>query len=71
VRERGPNAEIHSREEVVERDLAVRFEASYDRNGVDRSLIRYNLTKSPTERVRAVEATLNALGRLRRLTPAR
>ena len=41
------------------------FEAAYDENGVDRSLIRWSLSLTPTERVRSVEETLNALATLR------
>lgn len=55
----------------VERELEQRFRDAYDENGVDRSLIRYSLSLSPTERVRAVEETLNALATVRRVTPAR
>lgn len=48
-------------------ELEARFRHAYDENGIDRSLIRWNLARTPTERVRAVEATLNALSTLRRL----
>lgn len=51
----------------VAAELAARFREAYDENGVDRSLIRWNLAQTPTERVRAVEATLNALSTVRRL----
>ncbi len=47
-------------------ELERRFEEAYDANGVDRSLIRWNLSCTPTERVRAVEETLNALATLKR-----
>lgn len=47
-------------------ELDQRFEEAYDANGVDRSLIRWSLSCTPTERVRAVEETLNALATLKR-----
>ncbi len=53
--------------DAIAAELEVRFRDAYDDNGVDRSLIRWNLARTPTERVRAVEATLNALSTLRRL----
>jgi hypothetical protein len=56
-------------ETATERELRERFEASYDENGVDRSLIRWSLAQSVTERVRAIEETLNALETLRRIDP--
>jgi hypothetical protein len=52
-------------------DLDARIEAAYDENGVDRSLIRWSLARTPTERVRAVEETLNALATVRRISPPR
>lgn len=55
----------------VDRELAEMFEAAYDENGVDRSLIRWSLSLTPTERVRSVEETLNALATLRRVGSAR
>ena len=58
-------------EDSVDAELDARFRAAYDTNGVDRSLIRWNLTQTPTERVRAVEETLNALATVRRIEPPR
>lgn len=58
-------------EDSVDAELDARFRAAYDANGVDRSLIRWNLTQTPTERVRAVEETLNALATVRRIGPPR
>lgn len=58
-------------ETELERELRERFEAAYDEDGVDRSLIRYCLSQSVTERVRAVEETLNALGTVRLIERAR
>jgi len=49
----------------VAAELEARFRQAYDENGVDRSLIRWNLERTPTERVRAVEATLNASSTVR------
>jgi hypothetical protein len=58
-------------QDPVERDLETRFRDAYDENGVDRSLIRWSLARTPTERVRAVEETLEALATLRRLDASR
>lgn len=58
-------------ETELERELRERVEAAYDEDGVDRSLIRYCLSQSVTERVRAVEETLNALGTVRLIERAR
>jgi hypothetical protein len=55
----------------IDRELEQRFRDAYDENGVDRSLIRWSLSLTPTERVMAVEETLNALATMRRITPAR
>ena len=52
----------------TERELQERLESAYDENGVDRSLIRWSLSLSPTERVRGVEETLNALETLKRVS---
>gem|GEM_PF-1943839 len=54
-------------ETEIDRELRERFEAAYDENGVDRSLIRWCLAQSVTDRVRALEETLNALETVRRL----
>lgn len=58
-------------EDSVDAELDARFREAYDANGVDRSLIRWSLTQTPTERVRAVEETLNALATVRRIAPPR
>lgn len=50
----------------IEADLRARLEAAYDEDGVDRSLIRSSLAKTPTERVRELEDLLNALATVRR-----
>lgn len=52
----------------VDGELQERFDSAYDDTGVDRSLIRWSLSLSPTERVRGVEETLNALEILKRLS---
>lgn len=58
------------REDAVLDELEQSFEEAYDENGVDRSLIRWSLSRTPTERVMAVEETLNTLATLkRRATP--
>lgn len=54
-------------ETAIDRELRERLEAAYDDSGVDRSLIRWSLAQSPTDRVRALEETLNALATMRRL----
>jgi hypothetical protein len=56
---------------AIDRELAQRFCDAYDEDGVDRSLIRFCLSLSPTERVKSVEETLNALATVRRVEPAR
>jgi hypothetical protein len=56
---------------AIDRELEERFRDAYDEDGVDRSLIRWSLSLTPTERVMAVEETLNALATVRRITPAR
>ncbi len=58
-------------EDSVDAELDARFRAAYDANGVDRSLIRWTLAQTPTERVRAVEETLNALATVRHIEPPR
>ena len=52
-------------------ELDERLNDAYDENGVDRSLIRWSLSQSPTERVMTVEESLNALASLRRICPPR
>jgi hypothetical protein len=54
-------------ETEVERELRERSEACYDETGVDRSLSRWSLQQSVTDRVRAEEDTLNALETVRRI----
>jgi hypothetical protein len=39
----------------------------YDENGVDLSLVRYTLTLTPTERLKAVENFMNALATVKHL----
>ena len=60
-----------SAQDVVDAELEARFREAYDANGVDRSLIRWSLTQTPTERVRAVEEMLNALATIRRIETPR
>ena len=52
-------------------ELDERLNDAYDENGVDRSLIRWSLSQTPTERVMSVEESLNALASLRRICPPR
>jgi FMN-dependent NADH-azoreductase len=59
------------RESSVSEELSERFRDAYDDNGVDRSLIRWSLSLSPTQRVMAVEESLNALATVRRIDPPR
>lgn len=54
-------------EDSILDELNQRLREAYDDNGVDRSLIRWSLARTPTERVRAVEESLNALATVRRL----
>lgn len=51
----------------VDTELKARLEAAYDENGVDRSLIRSSLAKTPVERLRALEDLLNGLATARRV----
>lgn len=55
----------------VAKELDQRFRDAYDENGVDRALIRWSLARTPTERVMAVEESLNALATVRRIDPPR
>lgn len=57
--------------ESVEQELQRRFDAAYDENGVDRSLIRANLCLTPSERLANLESLLKDVARVRRLTPAK
>jgi len=59
------DADLAEQDEVIQRELDERFAAAYDENGVDRSLIRWSLAHTPTERVIAVEETLSALATAR------
>jgi hypothetical protein len=43
----------------VDRELQERFERAYDENGVDRSLIRARLERTPEERLAELEENLN------------
>jgi len=58
-------------DDSVTKELNERLRDAYDENGVDRSLIRWSLARSPTERVMAVEEALNALATVRRIDPPR
>lgn len=40
-------------------------EAQFDENGVDLTLVRYTLSLTPTERLKAVENFLNAMASVR------
>lgn len=64
-----PGADVQ--ETAIEREIEERFREAYDENGVDRSLIRWSLTQTPTERVMGVEETLNALATVRRISSPR
>lgn len=55
----------------VDAELAARLEAAYDADGVDLTLIRASLAKTPTERVIELEDLLNTLGTARRVEPTR
>lgn len=55
----------------VEVELTARLRAAYDENGVDRTLIRASLAKTPTERVIELEELLNTLATARRIDAAR
>ncbi len=61
-------SQLRQREDELFDELNQVFEAAYDESGVDRSLIRWSLSRTPTERVMAVEETLNALATLKRRT---
>ena len=63
----------HARDEghSIASELNERWGDVCDENGVDRSLIRWSLSQSPTERVMTVEESLNALATLRRIRPPR
>jgi hypothetical protein len=54
----------------VDQELSQHFRAAYDADGVDRSLIRANLDRTPTERLEALEEWLQALTQVRRLQSA-
>lgn len=41
----------------------------YDENGVDLSLVRYSLSLTPTQRLKAVENFMNAMASVRTATP--
>ena len=41
----------------------------YDENGVDLSLVRYSLSLSPTQRLKAVENFMNAMASVRSVAP--
>jgi hypothetical protein len=44
-------------------------EPDYDENGVDLSLVRYSLSLTPTERLKAVENFMNAMASVRTAPP--
>ncbi len=66
---RAANTSIDPSPADVLAELDERLRAAYDQNGVDLSLIRSNLAKTPTERVRELEDLLNVLATARRITP--
>lgn len=41
----------------------------YDENGVDLSLVRYTLSLTPTQRLKAVENFMGAMASVRRVPP--
>ena len=41
----------------------------YDENGVDLSLVRYSLSLTPTQRLKAVENFMNAMASVRKAPP--
>jgi len=41
----------------------------YDENGVDSSLVRYSLSLTPTQRLKAVENFMNAMASVRTASP--
>jgi hypothetical protein len=41
----------------------------YDENGVDLSLVRYSLSLTPTQRLKAVENFMNAMASVRTVPP--
>ena len=41
----------------------------YDENGVDLSLVRYSLSLTPTQRLKAVENFMNAMASVRAVPP--
>ncbi|HWA71097.1 MAG TPA: hypothetical protein VG937_02115 [Polyangiaceae bacterium] len=43
--------------------------SDYDENGVDLSLVRYSLSLTPTQRLKAVENFMNAMASVRRAPP--
>ena len=45
------------------------FYGEYDENGVDLSLVRYSLSLTPTQRLKAVENFMNAMASVRRAPP--
>lgn len=44
-------------------------EPDYDENGVDLSLVRYSLSLTPTQRLKAVENFMNAMASVRIAPP--
>ena len=54
----------------VERALAERFEAAYDDNGVDRTLVRESLALTPTQRLARLDDFLDTVATIRRVEHA-
>jgi hypothetical protein len=67
VTSRPTSSSVPPEESLADREVRERFEEAYDESGVDRSLIRWCLSQSVTDRVRGVEETLNALATVRRI----
>lgn len=53
-------------ESATDRELRAMFEASYDQQGIDRSVIRSMLGRSPDERLANLEANINFILEARR-----
>jgi hypothetical protein len=51
----------------ADRELTQRLAEAYDKNGVDRSLIRWCLRQTPAQRLASLEATLNQAATARRV----
>jgi len=66
-------AELPQTSGVAEIDLELeqQVQAVYDDNGVDRSLIRQSLARTPAERLSILESYLELLATARRIAPPR